>query len=152
MTELVEPPLKEAWLIRNTFSDERTFGGLVLGDQVLHTLEPPWLENLVNKSCIPAGRYRVNYLKKSYSGKYKDVYHIVDVDGRSGILIHKGNLVGHSTGCVIIGLIKGFLGSEPAVLSSAVALERLHGWANRESFMLNVVSSKNFILNGTFEV
>ena len=152
MTELVDKPLKEAWLIRDTVSDKRTFGRLVLGDQVLHTLERPWLENLVSESCIPAGRYRVNYLKKSYSGKYKDVYHIVDVEGRTGILIHKGNLVGHSTGCVIIGLIKGLLGSEPAVLSSAVALKRLHKWAGRESFMLNVVSSKNFILNGTFEV
>ena len=133
-------------------TDERTFGRLVLGDQVLHTLELPWLENLVCKSCIPAGRYRVNYLKKSYSGKYRDVYHIVEVGGRTGILMHKGNLVSHTLGCVLMGLIKGLLGSEPAVLSSAVAFERLHQWAGRESFMLNVVSSKNFILNGTFEV
>lgn len=144
--------MKESWLIRDTFSNERVFGRLVLGDQVLHTVERPWLDNLVSQSCIPSGRYRVNYLKKSASGKYKDVYHIVDVDGRVGILIHKGNLVGHSTGCVIIGLIKGWLGSEPAVLSSAVALKRLHKWAGRESFMLNVVSSKNFILNENFEV
>ena len=143
--------MKQAWLIRDGFSETHTSGRLILDGTVLHTLELPWLGNLVMKSCIPSGSYFVNYLAKSASGKYKDVYHITDVGGRTGILIHKGNVTGHTLGCVLIGLIKGMLGNEQAVLSSAVGLQRLHSWAKRESFMLHVVSSKDLHSDRLFE-
>tara|TARA_B110000503_G_C6974079_1_gene340377 strand:+ start:11 stop:445 length:435 start_codon:yes stop_codon:yes gene_type:complete len=144
--------MREAWLIRDSFSDQRVAGRLILGDEVLHTLEKPWLGNLIEKSCIPSGRYLVKHLPSSYSGKYQDVYHLDHVDGRTGILIHKGNLVSHTLGCILIGLRAGSLNNEPAVLASAPALTQLHRWAEREAFMLSVVSYKQFVLDGALDV
>ena len=138
--------MKQAWLIRDESTETHIFGRLVIGSKVLHTIERPWIGNQRSISCIPEENYSVNYLKKSSSGKYRDVYHVANVEGRTGILIHKGNLVSHTTGCLIIGVRKGTLAGQEAVLSSAVALSMLHQWARRESFELNIVSQVHLIL------
>ncbi|MDC0003784.1 DUF5675 family protein [Porticoccaceae bacterium] len=143
--------MKEAWLLRDESTETHTFGRLVFGNKVLYTMERPWLGNMRSQSCIPLGSYDVSYLPKSYSGKYRDVYHIQEVGGRTGILIHKGNLVADTTGCVLIGVSKGKLEGEPAVLSSVVALSILHQWAEREPFRIIVVSSNGIVLDGHFE-
>jgi len=43
------------------------------------------------------------------------------VPERSGILIHNGNLVEHSLGCILIGTRPGKMMGQPAVLNSVTA-------------------------------
>lgn len=129
----------EAKLFRIRQTDTYTMGVLVIKNQFIFILERPWLNNKNNISCIPTGKYLVNYLAKSASGKYRDVYHVTNVPNRVGILIHKGNLVLHTLGCLITGSRRGKLKGMPAVLGSAAALRKLHSLANRKSFMLEVI-------------
>jgi hypothetical protein len=67
---------------------------------ICQTLENPDLNNEPYVSCIPSGTYRCKLIR---SPKYGKVYHVQDVPGRSEILIHSGNLVTHTLGCVLTG-------------------------------------------------
>lgn len=68
------------------------------------TLELPWRENKNRVSCIPAGTYPVEYREASESGTYNyDHLHVRDVEGRSYILIHSGNLYTQILGCILVG-------------------------------------------------
>lgn len=64
------------------------------------TLELTWAHNSKNVSCIPCGWYAV---KKRWSIKYGHHLHIQDVVNRSMILIHSGNFVGDTKGCILVG-------------------------------------------------
>lgn len=124
-------------LIRRYFKSH-TYGILVVNGIVFCTLEPPWKKNRRNVSCVPAGVYKVSFLARSASGKYRNVWHIEFVPKRSGILIHNGNLTSHTRGCVLVGLKFGRLGGKPAVLSSRTALRRLLKAAGKKPFTLVV--------------
>ena len=64
------------------------------------TLEPPDLNNAPNVSNIPPG----DYLMKRYSSeKYPDTWEITGVQNRSKVLVHAGNEVGDTHGCVCQG-------------------------------------------------
>lgn len=137
-------------LIRVLGDDEGTLGlGLLYhgAQQVCLIGELPWRGNRPNLSCIPPGRYRVAYLARSASGKYRDVYHVLDVPGRSGILIHAGNLTGDrerglrtdSYGCLLPGRRVGRLGGQRAVLASRGAMQDLHAVTGRQGFTLEVI-------------
>ncbi|MGV3528067.1 MAG: DUF5675 family protein [Flavisolibacter sp.] len=78
----------ELELVRRYYA-EGTNGDLYM-DGVLQcfTIELPWLNNQRRISCIPEGRYR---LEKRYSPKFKLHIEVLDVKGRSGILIHPAN-------------------------------------------------------------
>lgn len=64
------------------------------------TLELAWNKNIKEVSCIPAGLY---LLKKRYSEKYRNHFHVVDVPGREMILIHPANYVKQLQGCIAPG-------------------------------------------------
>ncbi len=68
--------------------------------QAFATLELPWRENQARISCIPAGIYRC-VLRTST--KFSKHLHITDVTGRDYILMHKGNYVENTSGCILIG-------------------------------------------------
>ena len=126
-------------LHRHYYTNAGTLGAIFhKGVVVCYTLELPQLNNDQNISCIPTGGYIVEYLPRSNSGKYREVYHIVGVRDRTGILIHKGNVVYHTRGCVLIGMIPGRLSGGLAVLNSAAALRRLHTITNRRRFKIHV--------------
>ena len=110
-------------LFRYKQTGEYTRGVLLFENRnFVHTLERPWLNNKKNSSCVPAGYYQVLPLARSGSGKYKNVFHILAVMGRSGILIHNGNTVSHTLGCILVGLKPGTLAGKPAVLQSRSAM------------------------------
>ncbi|MCS4157759.1 DUF5675 family protein [Salinibacter ruber] len=97
-------------LLRRLYkSDVQTRGTLEVrnGDeQVLKckTLELPWRENKNRVSCIPAGTYPVEYREAVESGSFGyDHFHVRDVEGRSYILIHRGNLYTQILGCILVG-------------------------------------------------
>jgi hypothetical protein len=89
-------------------------------------MEPPWRDNKRNISCIPPGEYDFVYMPKSYSGKYRDCYHVKDVPGRSEILIHSGNTADQTKGCILPGKKIGFLSGIRAVLNSKSALKQIN--------------------------
>ncbi|WP_262249831.1 DUF5675 family protein [Parapedobacter soli] len=66
-----------------------TNGTLYLyGKPICHTIELPWRDNRRNVSCIPEGRYR---LVRSLGRRFHYCIRLLDVPGRSGILIHPAN-------------------------------------------------------------
>jgi hypothetical protein len=113
-------------------------GTLVVDLEMMHVLERPWLNNRSNISCIPAGDYIVKYMARSSSGKYRNVYHVQNVEGRYGVLIHAGNTVNHTRGCLIIGKRRGWLGGQRAVLNSRSALGQLVDILGTEPFKLTI--------------
>ena len=62
------------------------------------TIEPPWLNNKKQVSCIPTGIYKVLPYK---SKKFGDTLLIDNVPNRLGILIHVGNHVKNTKGCIL---------------------------------------------------
>jgi hypothetical protein len=77
-----------------------TQGVLLVDNAVFYTLERPWLDNQVNVSCIPEGRYPI-YVFTHRSG---EVIGLRDVSGRTEILIHPGNFVNETNGCILPGI------------------------------------------------
>lgn len=127
-----------AHLMRYEFTGDYVRGVLFVGDIVIHTLERPWLNNRQNVSCIPEGRYKVNFLPRTYSGKFNRVYHLQNVPNRTGILIHTGNLVSQIQGCILVGLKPGELSGKPAVLNSGAAMNKLRDVIGEQSFTIHV--------------
>lgn len=140
--------LKTLYLFRAGSTHQGTPGILTYQNQrVCYMLELPDRDNKRNLSRIPAGRYLVKYLKRSASGKYKDVYHVTGVMGRSGVLIHPGNYAGdtlqdlltHSWGCLLPATRMGRLSNQMAGLASRAALRRIHQITQRQDFYLEVI-------------
>ena len=127
--------METATLTRIEQLEECTRGVLVFGDHVLFTLEPPWLNNQVNISCIPGGDYLCEI---DYSPKYGQVYHVRNVVRRSHILFHSGNSPSNTQGCILLGTCLGTLRNSPAVLSSRQAMSELYSFISKEPFTLRV--------------
>lgn len=91
---------------RFDYQEKQTLGQLYVyndkGELLFHcyTLELPWKENQRSLSCIPKGRYNVI---KHHSPKFKKSFWIRNVEGRSEILIHKGNYHRDIRGCILAG-------------------------------------------------
>lgn len=107
-------------VLERTYTDKYTRGELYTPFGLLYTLEKPNRNNKPRVSCIPEGRYTV-VKSHFYTGKHKGkpAFRLLDVVGRSGILIHKGNKVSDFVGCIGIGTSfdynRGFLlGSKKA--------------------------------------
>ena len=64
------------------------------------TLEHPWKQNAPFISCIPTGEY---ICKPYSSAKYPNTWQICDVKDRDFVLIHWGNFLKDTQGCIIVG-------------------------------------------------
>ena len=134
--------METAILFRDDVRSEVIRGTLAIADKTFHILERPWKNNLRNESCIPAGEYRVVFLPQSSSGKYQNIYQIESVPDRSDILIHVGNVVEHSRGCLLIGLQRGIQDGKPAVLDSLAALAELLEITGQDTFLLKIIGEQ----------
>ena len=106
----------ELKLKRVAENEDATFGVLVNGDTPFAvTLEPSWEDNKKGISCIPSGPYSCKRVK---SPKFGDTFEILDVEGRTHILFHKGNSERNTQGCVLIAEEFGRLNGKAAVLAS----------------------------------
>jgi len=85
------------------------------------TLEPWDWENKESESSIPVQQY---IGKRITSPKFGVTFEITNVPGRTHILFHKGNFVGDTTGCVIVGESFGKLGAQRAVKNSGRTFDR----------------------------
>lgn len=94
-------------LSRVTKSKEQVMGLLNVVDKFnvsvceLKTLELPWLNNAIGKSCIPCGNYAV---VKRWSIRYGHHFWLTNVANRSMILIHSGNFFNQTRGCILVGV------------------------------------------------
>jgi len=100
---------------------------------ICHTFELPWLKNARNVSCIPAGEYLI---KMTNSNKFGPSYEVKSVVGRSNILIHKGNMVDDTQGCIMPVSGFGVNGGVWMGLSSRKAYTRLMHLLGGESHTL----------------
>lgn len=112
-------------LTRVVTSEKGTFGILRRGKIPLCvTCEDPWLNNQVGESCIPAGVYEVG--PHGHPGsKYKDVWIFKEVPGRTGILIHGGNTIHNTRGCILVGSGFNMFSDVPGVTNSQATLDKL---------------------------
>lgn len=118
-----------------------TLGTLLMPNgKILKTMERPWLCNLRNRSCIPEGEYLCRWLPRSASGKYKRVWIVEGVTGRSGVLFHVGNLVRNTRGCILPGLRHGHLNGFDAVLASGSGLSAMRRQLSGSNFKLIITS------------
>jgi hypothetical protein len=134
--------VKTAFLIRDYVGKDCVMGTLYLDGEVFQTLEPPWKDNARNVSCIPSEVYQCDFMPRSSSGKYRNVYHVKRVQGRSGILIHNGNVVNHTKGCLILGTKRGQLYNQKAVLNSRTAMNKLARILKKQPFNLLILGGQ----------
>lgn len=130
--------MKNVTLYRTQNYSTCTRGLLILPEEgmVFYTMEPPWKDNRSNISCIPKGEY---ICKWHYSPRYKWCYQVNDVQNRSFILFHAGNIPRHTKGCILIGSRFGKLGGIPAVLSSKPAVRKFFDIMDKQDFILKVI-------------
>lgn len=111
--------MKKVEILRIETSEGGTRGVMrVDGNALCVTLERPWLDNRASVSCIPAGTYKCKRIISPTRGK---VFQVLDVPGRTHILIHSGNTIKDTEGCILPGSKFGELQGLPAVLASGVA-------------------------------
>lgn len=110
-------------LTRCAGSDKGTFGVLSMNNEPLCvTCEDPWNNNQRMTSCIPIGVYKV---KKFNGSRFKDVWELLDVPFRDAILIHGGNTINDTSGCILVGRSFSRIGDLPSVMQSQDALAEL---------------------------
>ena len=96
-------------VLSRTYHNNFTLGSMFVldGERLAYhckSIELPWLNNQRNVSCIPEGTYNVI---KDYSVNRGNIFRLLWVRDRSGILIHIGNFVAgyqkDSEGCILPG-------------------------------------------------
>lgn len=97
--------MKRLQIVREKDDGFQTLGRLrIIEDNKIvatfYCIEPPWKNNKRRISCIPTGAY---WVKKRWSPKFKNHFHVLDVSERTWILIHAGNFRENSTGCILVG-------------------------------------------------
>ena len=127
-------------LVRDIMTFKATEGRLIVGDQVFYTIEEPWMLNASRKSCIPKGVYKCkpHNWQDNKKFKYSRVWEVTNVPNRTAILIHLGNTVDDTMGCILVGMKRGKIGGKPAVLQSRLAMSRLRDIIGPREFTLTI--------------
>lgn len=97
---------------------------LIRGQAIFLTLELPDSNNQQNISCIPAGTY--TWVKKiSSKTDNQPTLALLNVQGRSGILVHWGNSEEDTQGCILVGKALANFDGDICVTQSKVAWAEL---------------------------
>lgn len=111
-----------------------------------YTLELPWRDNENQVSCIPEGDYIIRHREARESQSYNyPHFKVLDVEGRSYILMHAGNLYTHTLGCILPGLRFNDINKDghPDVVGSRQALKEIRSCTARRS-TLSIRSLKDY--------
>lgn len=137
--------MKTVWLVRGDPTIDGTFGKVYFGDRIVYSGELGWYDNTPKYSSIPADVYRCSF---TYSPLFKkNMFLVNNVPGRSGIRIHSANYMGdsrqgkrcHLEGCIALGMRRGTMEGQAALLNSRTAIKLLEDWAKGEDFALEIV-------------
>lgn len=123
-------------LNRTIKTDQITLGELSRDDtqqQIGVTLELPWNDNIPDKSCIPTGVYTC---APHSSVLHPNTYQITGVADRSEVLIHIGNFLRDTLGCVLLGAYTGADGL--SIIHSTDAMNRLRSIVGQNTFVLTI--------------
>ena len=104
--------------LKRIYLPDHTAGIISLGDIQLPTLELPWRDNQRNISCIAEGTYE---WVQHDSPKFGECIKLNNVINRTHILIHAGNTVDHTKGCILPGCSYG----SSSVRNSRAALKSI---------------------------
>lgn len=132
---------RQVTIVRDPSAKEGTFGKLTAGCFECYTLEPEWLDNKKEISCIPVGKYDCAML---VSNKFGAVYGISNVPGRENILYHAGNYAythpgkSDTNGCILLGRAIGEIAGQKALLSSKDALHAFMAEMDSEDFEVTI--------------
>lgn len=104
-------------------TNQGTFGALFIDNvPVCLTCEDPWNNNEHDISCIPLGIYQC---QKYNSARFVNVWELQDVPGRTSILIHMGNTINDTHGCILVGYGFSVLNGLPSITDSVKTLNNL---------------------------
>ena len=128
--------MKIVEIIRLETGESGTLSILRIDKQVFCvTLEPPDRLNERNTSSIPAGQYICSpYESPTHGGTFE----VTNVPGRSAILLHAGNIVDHTEGCIMLGETFGKLKGNRAILNSGNTFRRFLAEMGRTPFHLTI--------------
>jgi hypothetical protein len=106
----------------------------------LYTLELEWKNNNPKVSCIPPGTYRVvpHGWEKDSPVKYPRTWRLLDVPNRSDILLHIGNYVRNTLGCILPGMGMQITQKFSMVSDSGTAIEIMRREIGNQEFVLTV--------------
>lgn len=136
-------------LERFAYTPWGTFGRLVYGDFRAFTVERPWVNNEVRKSCVPEGMYDLQWYNSPKFGPtwalVGDSVSLFPEAGkkRSAILIHVGNTMDDLLGCISPGATLGTVNGKWAVLSSGPTLKKFLAITKGKSLKLNITQIPN---------
>ena len=94
-------------LVRTARTEVCTTGVFYLnGVWMAHTLEPTWRDltreaKVPGRTAIPEGTYRLVLSPSARFGRRMP--YLLDVPGFSGVMIHPGNCVTDTKGCILVG-------------------------------------------------
>jgi hypothetical protein len=137
--------MKTAVIVRNPDNDQGTLGSVYINfKRFCFSIELPDRNNISKYSRIPAGTYKCVWHK---SPKFGWCYLLLGVPGRSFILIHPANWAGDSKkgfrcnlhGCIGLGMRRGRLSGQQAVLASRLAVNKFNCVMGKQPFMLTIV-------------
>ena len=117
-----------------------TFGVMTInGLPFCVTLERYKYGNEQNKSCIPTGQYTC---KRVESHNFGNSFEVSNVANRTNILIHVGNTVDDSSGCILLGSSFGKLKDKHAILKSRDTInEFMYLLENETMFILTITEN-----------
>lgn len=94
-------------------------------------------EKLFAKTAIPRGRYKVEL---DWSPKYsRDMPHVQDVPGFTGIRIHAGNRAEDTEGCILVGQSRNENWLRDSKIAFDALLQKLNtAWAAGEEVWLEI--------------
>ena len=133
-----------AQLVRNQMKEnaEATTGLLYTPmGAILHTLERPWKNNETSVSCIPVGNYVATlYPSEKFKGEY---YRLHETKPRTYILIHPGNYVHETNGCILLGMGCGYdEHGIPCVWSSRKAVSQFMRELQGQKLFLSITNEE----------
>lgn len=123
-------------VVRFAYTPFGTFSSMAVGPLKLFTCEDPWKNNERDVSCIPIGEYAMRWYQ---SDKFGRVPLLLGVPERDDILIHVGNTIADTRGCILPGLEFGPVTDRLGVWQSSNAMDALRdylGYSERMSIRI----------------
>ncbi len=139
--------MKKALLVRLIDNGIQTQGTFRLFDEIAKeifkclTLERPWLNNQHGISCIPTGKYIVQW--SHMNSVNKDHYQVFSVASRTAIFIHGGNRFADSHGCILLGYSEADIDKDGNmdITNSGNAIKDFESLLNKQYFELEIVNN-----------